>query len=147
MTTETTTTDYWDPAPGDVLEGEVVEQTVADTRIAQNVPVVTIRTDAGDEVPIWCTRSVLRSEMARANPDTGDRIQVAYLGERTSRDGTDYHHYKVRNLTQPPPKLNWAAMQGDDADLYAPRTPKPGPDKPKPIADAIHEVRDQDEPF
>jgi hypothetical protein len=102
----------WKPEPGDKLVGEVVE---LDERTNEygTYPVVTVRTDDGEELAFHAFRTVAKNELAKQRPEVGDRIGIKYVGKP---EGKDYELYRVkveRNESQPQP-LDWSAYAGDE---------------------------------
>lgn len=79
-------------SPGDKLVGLVVELSERDGTYGK-YPIVTIRTDKGEEFAVHAFHEVLSNELARVAPAVGDEIGIKYLGRHPEKD---YHQYKVR---------------------------------------------------
>lgn len=136
MTDELDYAEAWKPEPGDVLRGRVEMIEAVNTAYADNVPVVTVAND-DERWSVWCSRTVLRSEMERQAPNVGDEIEVTYLGVP---EGKEYHRYRVRNISNPP-KFRWGGNT-------APRDEVPEADRALTVREAIESKPDTDlEPF
>lgn len=88
----------WRPEPGDRLIGEIVD---LDTRTSryndEPYPVVTVRDEAtGSDVAFHAFHTVARRDLEALQPRVGQRIGIAYFGEKQSRDGDPYHSYTIR---------------------------------------------------
>lgn len=59
-------------------------------------PVLELRTYTGELVNVSCARSVLKNEIHKHAPQTGDEIAIKYAGPATSSKGTSYEKYVVR---------------------------------------------------
>lgn len=87
---------YWDPEPGDGVQGDVLRHITATTKMGE-APVVVLRKQDGDEVSVWGLRKVLREAIEADDPQPGDAWAAKYFGERSSKNGeTTYHLYKTR---------------------------------------------------
>jgi hypothetical protein len=102
--------DPWDPSPGDKVAGEVVAVTEYDDKFnpGATYPVVDLLVDPETltGVRLYGSRTVLRNELRRLDPQPGDWLGVKYLGRIA---GNDYDSYKVamerRRPPQGPPRL------------------------------------------
>jgi hypothetical protein len=91
----------WRPSAGDSIAGAVVAVDRFTPREGDSFPVVTIATRDGEPVRVFCSRSVLRREIAEKHPQPGDLIAVRYNGSRLSGAGRSFHHYSVAVRHQP----------------------------------------------
>lgn len=116
----------WDPEPGERVSGTVVEIDECQSSFGPDAyPVVTIKTEDGDFVSIYCSRSVLLGQMQRARPQIGDRIGVRFDGKKMSKSGNSYFAYRVVNATKRKSSYQWDQAGTDDdveeaADPYSP---------------------------
>lgn len=97
----------WQPEEGGGVEGVVVSRSVTKSDFTtEPIPVVVLRTDAGELWRVVGFQSVLRREIEDADPRIGDRFAAKYFGKRDNKKGTaSYHHYKVacRRAAKPQP--------------------------------------------
>ena len=80
----------WKPQSGEKLIGVVVD---VDSRTTEfgTYPIVTLSTDAGDEVAVHAFHTVLKNEFAKRQPRLGERIGIKYLG----RSEKGYEAYRT----------------------------------------------------
>jgi hypothetical protein len=99
--------DDWDPTEGDVLRGIFLKASVIPTKYGPAI--LAIVRDLEDErsLKVWCTRSVLKSEILESIPKPGSKIVIRYSGERTAKSGNMFHLYQV-------------ASEKMDADYWGP---------------------------
>jgi hypothetical protein len=106
------TAQSWRPQVGDKLVGTI---TSIGTRASQfgdePYPVVTVRTDSGEEYRVFAYHSVLKAELAEQRPQVGDRIGISYLGKP---EGRKWEAYKVVLQRQAPQQeLDWNTVAAD----------------------------------
>jgi hypothetical protein len=98
MTDTTTQSDYptgWKPDPGASITGQVIDIATGDGGYGV-YPIVTLRTEQGDEIAIHAFHTVLRTELARRRPKIGDTVGITYHGKRANASGKgEYHSYRV----------------------------------------------------
>ena len=96
------------------------------------VPIYVIETTNGEERGVWGIHQVLRDEMAKAQPQPGDRIGIRFQGdlERKSKGGysNTYKGYKVQVIPkgQKDAHIDWSLFgakgleiaPADDADDF-----------------------------
>ncbi len=58
--------------------------------------VATVRLEDGSERAVWLLHTVLRNEMSRARPQSGERIGIKYHGKIATNGGNDYASYRVK---------------------------------------------------
>lgn len=102
----------WKPDPGDKLIGEIVMLNEREG-IYGVYPVLTVRQDDGTELAFHAFHSVAASALAEQRPQVGERIGVAYKGEKTTQDGKKYHHYAVAK-DGPAPVFDWGKHRDGD---------------------------------
>jgi hypothetical protein len=112
----------WKPKPGDKIVGEVIDVDSRETEYGV-YPIVTLRTDAEDELAIHGFHTVLKSEFAKRPPRLGERIGVKYLG----KSDKGYEAYRV--VFERAAAVDWEQMAADaTADLDAIEAGDPGAD-------------------
>jgi hypothetical protein len=81
----------WRPNPGDKLVGVVIG---LETRAGEygEYPIVTVRTDAGQDFAFHAYHTVAERELAKLQPRVGDRIGIAYHGLHLSKG---YERYRI----------------------------------------------------
>lgn len=84
----------WNPAPGDVLMGTLIETKQVDTRYGK-APLAVIEKPEGARVQVWLNSTVIASEWAEADPMIGGRVAIRFEGERISDNGFRYKVFKV----------------------------------------------------
>jgi len=109
----------WRPNPGDVLIGEVVELGEREGFAGVRYPLVTVRTEAGEHVAVHGFHTVLRDELARAQPRVGDTLGVAYHG-LVEKGDSKYELYRMKvvptDASDPSRgEPDWAAIAADAA--------------------------------
>jgi hypothetical protein len=95
----------WRPAVGDRLVGTVTDIDTIATDYGES-PLLIVETDDGDVYSVACWHTVLKREVAKREPQVGDRIGIKYFGVR---DGQNYEYYKLV-LERPSAPPNWKAM-------------------------------------
>jgi hypothetical protein len=71
----------WRPEPGDALIGEVVDLDERDSEYGDvPYPIVTVLTDDGNEVAFHGFHTIARRELAKKQPQVGERIGIKYIG-------------------------------------------------------------------
>jgi hypothetical protein len=87
----------WRPEPGDVLIGRVIGFDERPGFAGVMYPIIEVERDDGERVAVHAFHTVLRDELARHKPKRGDRLGIAYHGERRTGDGDNtYQLYRVR---------------------------------------------------
>lgn len=120
----------WQPDPGDKLIGEVIDVDTRETEYGV-YPIVTVRTDEGDELAIHGYHTVLKREFSKARPGVGERIGVKYLGKHER----GYEAYKVvREKPVASAPVDWDKM-GAEAEAAAAEAETPA-DEPAPVDEA-----------
>jgi hypothetical protein len=76
-------------AEGDRIVGRVTSKRVANTRYGER-PVV----ELDDGSTIWCGSTILKRDLYEA-AEVGQRVDVSYEGERTSKAGNTYRAFSV----------------------------------------------------
>lgn len=103
------------------LIGEVVDHFTRDNWAGTGkIDVVVLALDAGGEVAIHCSATVLANQMRSAAPAFGERIGVKYLGTRKSAGGTEYHDYHVITERKAGGTIHWAGEPDPVADYVEP---------------------------
>lgn len=101
----------WEPDEGDSLIGTVVDVTERDGAYGA-YPIVTLRTEAGDELAVHAFHEVLQGELAKVAPKPGDELGIRYVGKHPERG---YHRYRVRRAGSTA-DVSWARYGGADAE-------------------------------
>lgn len=99
----------WRPKAGDKLIGNIVEISARESEYGGTYPLVIVSTEDGREVAIHGFHAVLKNELARLRPKTGDKLGVRYHG----RDAAGWEKYRVlleRTEPEDAPAPDWAAM-------------------------------------
>jgi hypothetical protein len=101
-----TEAEAWRPKPGAKVIGEVID---VDTRTTEFgvYPMITIRTDGGDEIAVHGFHTVLRNELAKRPPRLGERLGIKYLGKHDK----GYENYRVVFEQATPPDWNRIAVE------------------------------------
>jgi hypothetical protein len=81
----------WRPQPGDKLIAVVIGSETRTTEYGE-YPILTVRTDSGQDVAVHAFHTVLRRELEKLQPRVGDRIGIAYHGLHPTRG---YERYRV----------------------------------------------------
>jgi hypothetical protein len=113
----------WRAQPGDKIVGEVIDLSER-TGAYGRYPIVTLRTEEGDERALHAFHEVLANELARIAPKVGDTIGVRYDGKDADKG---YHKYRVRRAGDDS-GLDWSRYGGDQpgADLEPDLSGLPG---------------------
>jgi hypothetical protein len=84
------TAEAWRPEPGDKVVGVVAD---VDSRTTEfgTYPIVTLRTDADEEIAVHAFHTVLKREFAKRPPRLGEGLGIKYLGK--SEKG--YEGYRI----------------------------------------------------
>ena len=106
----------------EVLIGTVVDHFTRDNfqQDGGKIDVVVLALDAGGEVAIHCSATVLANQMRSAAPAFGERIGVKYLGTRKSAGGAEYHDYHVITERKAGGPIHWAGEPDPIADYVEP---------------------------
>jgi hypothetical protein len=81
----------WRFEPGGKVVGQVIELGEREGNFGR-YPIVTLRTDNGDEFAVHAFHDVLARNLAQVAPEIGDRIGIKYLGKHPEKG---YHAYRV----------------------------------------------------
>ena len=94
----------WKPEPGDILKGTFTNAKVANTKYGKAL-LVFITSVEGEDYEVWCTRTMLRSQMSDAMPKKDTMIAVQFHGMTSAKreGGKDYNDYTVRCKESNPP--------------------------------------------
>lgn len=97
----------WKPAPGDKLIGQIVD---VDSRTTEygTYPIIVVLTDSGDEIAVHGFHTVLKNELAKRQPNVGERIGVKYLGKQEKYEG-----YKLVWQDVVPPDWNAIGVEAE----------------------------------
>lgn len=104
----------WKPKTGDKLVGEITE---LDERTSEygTYPIVSVATDAGDELAFHGFHTVAKNEIARQRPRVGDRIAIKYFGKDEER-GYERYRVLVEHATPiEPVEPSWERMEQEAA--------------------------------
>lgn len=113
--------DAWNPAPGEVLTGELIGERAVETKNGQR-SMADIKTDTG-KVSVWLTSQVLTRQWEELNPQPGDLVRITYEGKRQGKNYyegklAEYHAY-VLEVAEPEPseisKQNKTDLNAADA--------------------------------
>jgi hypothetical protein len=128
----------WRPDPGDVLIGTVVDVDERSGFAGVAYPIVTVRTDLGDDFVFHAFHTVAKGELARLEPRAGETIGIAYHGPDPDKG---YERYRIKVVReQTPGGPDWATMRSEaEADLSdRSALVEPGPAPPaSPVDDDI----------
>ena len=86
----------WKPEPGDALTGEFIRWDTLIGNLENKHRIAIIEDRAGVRYSLWCSPTMLRSEMKRANPQPGDGITIE---RREDRDTGKPNPLKVFRVT------------------------------------------------
>jgi hypothetical protein len=112
----------WKPQPGEKLIGTITDLDERENEYG-TYPIVTVRTDNGDELAFHAFRTVAKNELAKKRPQVGDRIGIAYHGKPAGKEWEAYKIVVERDETQPA-EVDWEKHAGDAQVELA----IPGPD-------------------
>lgn len=73
----------WMPEEGDKLIGIVTDIDTRSSEYGDDYTILTIETEDGEAWAFHAFRTVARNEVAKANPQVGDKVGVKYLGVST----------------------------------------------------------------
>ena len=94
--------------PGEVLSGEVIEITSRTSEYSPDgYPILTIRTDEGEERAFHAFHTVARNELARVAPQVGSKIAILYRGPQESAGGRSFEGYRVKSLDETAAPFDW----------------------------------------
>ena len=95
----------WRPKTGDKLIGTVVDLDERESEYDEEpYPIVTVRTDDGQELAFHGFHTVARNELAKQRPRVGERIGIAYHGVP---EGRKYEAYRIIVERDEPRDLDW----------------------------------------
>lgn len=105
------TAEAWKPKAGEKLIGAVVD---VDSRTTEygTYPIVTLRTDTGDELAFHAYHTVAKNEFAKRQPRLGERIGIKYIG----KSDKGYEAYRIVFEAAAPP--DWDRI-GAEAEAEA----------------------------
>lgn len=84
----------WRPAPGEMLEGVVVEIGTARTRYAAARRYLRVRAaDGGEVIHIWVTSGLQNEFAEQGEPQVGETIALKFVGPEKTRAGRPYHRF------------------------------------------------------
>lgn len=122
--------DAWDPAPGEMLVGRVVDY-IPNMQTSDGVmPLAKIEErDSGKRWAVWLNRKVLMDQWSRAGIGDGDAVAIVYRGTRQSQaSGREYHDYIVagdpESESDAVPPGNADEPSGDEEKEEIPDLPK-----------------------
>ena len=84
------------------------------------IDVVVLALDAGGEVAIHCSATVLANQMRSAAPAFGEKIGVKYLGVVSRQGQADYHGFLVNTDRSKGGRIHWAGEPDPVADYVEP---------------------------
>lgn len=87
--------DFWDPGVGGELFGQFNGWSSGQTQRGDTIQIATVRTDTGERFSVWCFHKVLKSELARVDPQPGEAILIRREPDRENADGLAYRVYRV----------------------------------------------------
>ena len=103
------------------LIGEVVDHFTRDNWAGTGkIDVVVLALDAGGEVAIHCSATVLANQMRSAAPAFGEKIGVKYLGVVSRQGQADYHDFRVVTDRSKGGRIHWAGEPDPVADYVEP---------------------------
>jgi hypothetical protein len=85
----------------DTVVGTVIDVDSRTTEFGM-YPIVTVATDAGDEVAVHAFHTVLKNEFAKRPPQLGERLGIKYLGKHAK----GYEAYRIVWEKTPAPDWN-----------------------------------------
>jgi hypothetical protein len=107
----------WRPQPGDSLVGTLIDVEERESDYGGVYPMLIIETDDGDEVAVHCFHTVLKNEVARQKPASGDRIGIRYKG-RVGDAKYESYRVVVEKANGETVAPDWDRMVADtDAEL------------------------------
>ena len=106
----------------EVLIGTVVDHFTRDNfqQDGGKIDVVVLALDAGGEVAIHCSATVLANQMRSASPAFGEKIGVKYLGVVSRTGQADYHDFRVVTDRSKGGQIHWAGEPDPVADYVEP---------------------------
>jgi len=106
----------------EVLIGTVVDHFTRDNfqQDGGKIDVVVLALDAGGEVAIHCSATVLANQMRSAAPAFGEKIGVKYLGVVSRQGQADYHDFRVVTDRSKGGRIHWAGEPDPVADYVDP---------------------------
>jgi hypothetical protein len=113
----------WIPsAAGDTIVGEFVRLEQGPT-VRGPAWIAVLKTEDGER-SVWLLHVVLRNELARRRPESGELVLIKYLGKKESSAGQPYEGYRVL-VDREQSVADWDAVAGtsqegaDDAPVEA----------------------------
>jgi hypothetical protein len=100
----------WQPNPGEVLIGEIVDLDERTGFAGGRYTVVIVKTDEGERWAFHAFHAVAAAELEKQQPAVGDRFGVAYHGLVRKGDQR-YESYRLRVVKGPDP--DWAAIRAE----------------------------------
>lgn len=133
----------WRPKPGDKLIGAVIGLDNRDGEYGE-YPIVSVRTDDGQDFAFHAYHTVARSELEKLQPKLGDRIGIAYHGPHPTKGYERYRIIIVRRAGEvatddapPTPEPEQVPPGEQDATPPDEPTPEQGADEPTEDDDGI----------
>lgn len=108
--------DGWQPEPGEVLTGEIVDITSGSSEYGRYPIVVISRKDDGQNVAVHAFHYTLKNRLVEMRPKVGHELTIRFFGEfeQTRKDGSAWvmpdgrvktlHQYEV---TSPQFEFSW----------------------------------------
>lgn len=104
----------WRPEAGDKLIGTVSLLSEREGYDGDPYPIVTVKTDTGEEWAFHAFHTVAKNELAKLRPQVGDQIGIKYIGRVKSANGrSSYHAYRISNSSAR--GVNWSKYDDDTA--------------------------------
>lgn len=108
-----------DQEDADMLIGEVVEIQIGTSDYGR-YPIVVIRKDDGEEKAVHGFHTVLRNELAKNQPQVGERTGIKYLGDVETKPGSKFKSfkgYRVQVEREKGSAFNWNQLGGPENDV------------------------------
>lgn len=85
----------WNPSEGDTIIGTIVDIKASRENEYGIYPIVTLATENGN-VAVHAFHTLLKDALMEQRPVVGEKVAIAYLGEKQSKnDERTYHNYSV----------------------------------------------------
>jgi hypothetical protein len=73
-------------------------------------PILHLDLDDGTSLAVHAFRTVLRNKLTELAPKYGERLKIAWGGEKPTKAGTKYHDYRVMVVGREGGSFNWDAL-------------------------------------
>jgi hypothetical protein len=105
----------WRPEVGDKLIGTVIGVDMRDSDYGDPYPIIEVETDEGGQFAFHGFHTIARRELAKKQPQVGDRIGIKYYGrgEPAKPGMSGAEKYKILVEKAEPKPVDWSEVAVD----------------------------------